>query len=618
MDYFQKQPGSELIATVGGKKIKAREYYLEVDRVRSMLRRQFGDQYEQFEKMINIKQKVLDEMIDKSLLEVFFKSLNFVVSTTQVETFTRGLPVFADGVDRQKFSAFLQSQGMTEGSYESMVTDQLKENQLSQVLGSLALYGKAEREKRYLLKESQIGFYSAKISSPLVGIEISNEKIEEYYQANKSRYQTSKQILPLVVRFSPDRYQTTVKVDEQELVDLYEANRKQYEIPRQVRYSTLSYLTSKSALTELIEGENSNQDADDNIKLLAEDLRTQIVTSPEQFESLGKQKGATFKSEPELLSMDKINVETQNILQGLKVNEISPVTKLGEEYVLLKVVEDVPSSVKPFEEVKEQLRVEIVNKLTPEYAKVGGENFLRSVEDQGYQTREDFIKKLASEKGLSLEESGTPLGIISDVALEDLSEVMSLAKGSSVLVSDKAKTGYVYVYIRDVFEPKEKPLEQVKTDIVAELKRVEALNISKEKATKFLASLPDVEVGNALVRGRAVSKLLTEKGLKVEEVPLAKREAIALTMIEDPRQKADIIAAIESNGYYSQPYVNMSGEVYILGMSKVEKPKDGIVPSELQAFMSREQQAVSASGLNQLINYLRAEIKPEVSLQAGL
>lgn len=617
LDYFQRKPGADIVVTVGDKKITEREYYTEVERVKSIFKRQFGAQYEQFEKMINVKQKVLDEMVDKTLLEVFFSKFGFVTSSSQIEAFARSLPAFSGGVDRIKFQSFLKSQGITESEFEKTVKEKLAEDQLSSLLGSAALYGKEEREARFKRKEAKLGLFYSKVTPQENNIKIEASKVEEYYQANKSRYMTDRKVLPLVVRFSPERYVASVKVEEEEIAELYKSSQAKFSIPRKVKYETLSFLTSKSALAEMIEGSKPDEAKDEKVKVLAEELKKNLDLTPEKFKELGQEKGAIYKIEKDLASVSDLSVDIKNVIQGLKVNEVSSVFKVGEEVSLIRIVEEVPSSVRPYEEVKEELKREIISSLTPEYAKVASENFLRSVEDKAFQEREATVRKLSEEQSLILEESSEGVSNISDIDLPSLKQIIDASKGYAAIVPSKNGSSYVFIYVKDIIEPKEKDYQSVKPDIEMQLKAEAMLKQSKERASSLLATFKDLQ-GGASVKAGALRAELSKLKLKIEEVAPAKREALAINFIDDPKVKSQVISEVEANGYYKEPYSSYTGDVYLIGLTGIEVPKNEDVSKEMESFLAKEQKAVSSSILSQLINNLKSEIKPVVADSAGL
>lgn len=617
LDYFQKQSGSDIVVTVGDKKINEKEYYVEVERVKSLFKRQFGAQYEQFEKMINVKQKVLDEMVDKALLGLFFTKLGFVASTAQVEAFARTLPVFSGGVDRNKFQAFLRAQGLTESEFEKTIQEKLSEDQLSSLLGTMALYPKEEREARFKRKEAKVGVYYAKITTPEDQVKVEKSKVEEYFNSHRSDFKTERKILPMVVRFSPERYSSSVNVDEQELVDTYKMNQARFEIPRKVRYETLSFLTSKSAISEIIEGEKADEDKDQKLQVLAEEIRKELLTAPDKFKEIGQAKGATYKSEKDLKVLSELSPDMKNIVAGLRFNEISEVVKLGEEFILVKVVEEIPSSVRPYEEVKEDLRRELVNALTPEYAKVASDSFLQAVENKGAMDREAEIRRLAEEKSLILEESKDPVNMISDLDLPNLKNILESSKGEFYVVASSNASSYVFIYIKDIVEPREKDLESVRSEIELKLRREESIKVASQQASGLLLKIKDLK-GSSLVLSDALKAELSKSKYKVESVAEAKRETIALDFIPDPKVKSEILSEVESRGFYSKPYSSYTGEVYLIGLSKIDFPSTESMNSEMESFMAREQKSVSSNILSQLITYLKSEIKPVVSDRAGL
>lgn len=168
------------------------------------------------------------------------------------------------------------------------------------------------------------------------------ESLKKEKQTYDSFFKETKKRITLSMLKSQEIDQKII-VSPKEINDLYQKNIDKYEIPEKYRYSIISISTNKfnsatNALTRL----NNNE----NFASIAEELSE---------DSYAKNGGAypwiKQKDIPSIILVE---------LKKLEINQISPLVKLDENYIIIKLNNHKKSSYKSFDEVKDILKKQLI------------------------------------------------------------------------------------------------------------------------------------------------------------------------------------------------------------------------------------------------------------------
>jgi len=148
------------IAEVEKEKISLEEYWLAYDRIREFYRDMMKEGFtEEVEKQLNLKQKVLDTLIDERVLLIAAKRAGITVSEKELEEAIMNDPNFMrDGrFNRDVYLRTLQLNRMTPQFYESLRKRELILTKMRRLIGeSIDLPGsevKGESLKQAMLSE---------------------------------------------------------------------------------------------------------------------------------------------------------------------------------------------------------------------------------------------------------------------------------------------------------------------------------------------------------------------------------------------------------------------------------------------------------------------------------
>jgi hypothetical protein len=223
-EYFGGPSIKTYVAKVGSVEIPFRTFSNEVRRTEALYRSQFGEQYEAIAKVLNIKERVLDDTVDRTILSQFYSSSGFSVSFSQVEKYASGLPIFEGGADRATFESFLKNTGMSESEFEQKIKEQLMEDSLGSLFELSAVVSEEELKKRYSLAKTKIGISYVKVTPSdelKKSLSVPEERILAYYKDNKTKFYSDALYYPLISRFPSSSFFSKVMIHEEDIQDLH-------------------------------------------------------------------------------------------------------------------------------------------------------------------------------------------------------------------------------------------------------------------------------------------------------------------------------------------------------------------------------------------------------------
>ncbi|MFW5451438.1 MAG: SurA N-terminal domain-containing protein [Methylophagaceae bacterium] len=245
-------PSDAVTATVNGEPIKQVEFQRAFQQYRDRLRESMGNEFDpDILEGMAVKQSVLDGLIDQKLLLAANNSLGQQVSDSVVNNIIRANPSFQqDGkFDSERYRMALARVGFSPASYEAqfrqdLLAQELTNNiQQSALVTSFAIDNIVRLEKQ--TRDIAYGVIAAQ--SLLEQIEVSDNDVQAYYDANKSNYVAPERLAVDYIELSVAELAKAVEIDEQLLQQFYADNQDQFVGPEQRRASHI-----------LIEGDDAN------------------------------------------------------------------------------------------------------------------------------------------------------------------------------------------------------------------------------------------------------------------------------------------------------------------------------------------------------------------------
>jgi len=480
--------GSLVAATVNGSEISQqryqREYYSQRDRMRQML----GNQFDANMFDAQLKQRALDDLINREILFQNATDAGFYVSDESIVTIIQAIEAFQeDG----KFSNALYKQQLTANGESPVVFEQrIKRSILTQQLysGITATPVVTKRDVDNLLKLQEqtrhIRYTTLKADTYKQASDASEEAVKQYYENNSSRYMTPEKVSVSYLELSATDLGKNAEPSEEELRKFYDDRANMYMVPEERHTRHILISVEEGASEEQIDAARSK----------ADDLRKQIAEGAE-FEKLAEQHSddpgsADTGGDLGYFGKGSLDPAYEEAMYGLKQGEISEPVLSAFGFHIIKLEDIRSQEVKSFEDVKATLVAE----------------YQQGIADRKFFEISEKLTNLAYEVPDSLEDAAGASGL--SIKTSELSGrsggagIMANPKVASAAFSEEVlKNGFnsepiqigenhvIVLRIKAHQEAKQRPLDEVKDEIVTQIVNDKSRDRVKKAGNELIQQL---------------------------------------------------------------------------------------------------------------------------------
>ncbi len=352
-------------------------------------------------KGLDIKQQVLDQLIDAAVIQQWCKNIGLRVTEEELRQIILQNPAFQRGgqFDRYLYEQFLRGIGYDNETFLVQMQRELLNQRLGNIIGDTAVILTEEEVKElYFLENGKINLSFVKVSPHAFAkrVTVTQGELERYYADHKEEYRAPSVVKVIYLRFSPDEYRKEVKVSPQEVQEYYDINKVEY------------IQEGKKKRLDEVKGEIvsvlSKEKAKDLAAIHAEDAAYQAKKKgglkPYANEAgLQVREGGPFKAGESLKGLG-VKEKLSSIAFTLDVNEISSAFKDGDDYFVLQVVDKIPPQVLSLERVREQIKEALVSSLAQKLAQGTAQELLTA-----WRKGAGFLE-LLRRYGLNVDETG--------------------------------------------------------------------------------------------------------------------------------------------------------------------------------------------------------------------
>ncbi|HYN77385.1 MAG TPA: SurA N-terminal domain-containing protein [Lamprocystis sp. (in: g-proteobacteria)] len=472
-------------ADVNGREITEAELDRRVQTARIQLREQLGAAYDpaQFDDQ-RLRREVLDDMIRETVLTDAAGRMGLRVSDQELRAAILAEPAFQrDGrFDNASYEQVLKYQGQSPGSFEAQLRQRIVGSQMARAVAGSELVTKAEREQYQRLSGQQREV--AWLRLPLDRFQgqepIEDQAISAYYEANAARFLVPEQVKLDYLVLDVAGLAAKNAVSEDEMRRTYDKDQARFGQPerRRVRHILLTVppdTEESAAQAVLAEAQAVRQRIQDGE---AFDVVAKAVSKDPGSASQGGSLG-----EIERGIMDP---GFEQSAFTLDVGALSEPVRSRFGYHLIQVEAITPATVKPFDEVREQLRAEVAKQQAESTFYDLGERLANVVYESS-----DSLEPAAQELGLEIKHSdwvgrkggegllGHPK--VTGAAFSE--EVLVEGRNSELIEPEKEVLQAVVLRVADHREASTRSLDEVRDEIIAELRKERARQAAAAAAT---------------------------------------------------------------------------------------------------------------------------------------
>lgn len=464
--------GEPVVATVNGVDITDRDLSRRAQQARIELRERLGAAYDPalFEEG-RLRAEVLDDMIRQTLLLDVSNRIGMRVSDEEVRIQILSEPAFQrDGrFDRESYERLLRLQGLSPAQFEEQLRQQLIGNQLLRaVVGSELITSRELDDYRRLAGQTRELSYAVMPAADFQSdAPIGEDEIQAFYAANAARFQSSEMVKLEYLVLDVGELAKGAEIGDDELLRVYEQDQSRFGQPerRSVRHLLVTV----------------PQDADEAsaqaVEAQVQSIRERILAG-EAFDEVARSESQDPGSASEGGSLGTIEQGIMDpvfdmVAFALPEGELSQPVRTRFGYHLIEVTEIIPAAVKPFDEVKEELRADV--------SRQRGESLFYDLGERlanvAYETP-DSLEPAAEELGLTLQQSdwigraggegvlGHPR--VTGAAFSD--EVLVGRNNSDLIEPERDVLRAVVLRVADHRVAAVRPLDEVRGEIVEALR----------------------------------------------------------------------------------------------------------------------------------------------------
>jgi peptidyl-prolyl cis-trans isomerase D len=530
-----------------------------------------------------IRPQVVEQIIGRRLLSQAAKSAGMGVSSRTTSKLLLGTPAFQsdDGrFDQDLYLYTIRAQGYTSGTFLEMLKDDLLVEQYVRGFVASSFITGNELDLIASITEQQRDYYylTLPLQPAVDAVELSDEQIAAYYEANKQRYQAAEQVVIDYIELSPELFSATQNVAEKQVRARYEEQRDSLEstTSRQAAHILLAE-PSDAVLTEI----SDKLAAGEGFAALAKEY-SEDVGSADFGGDLGYTSGDTF---PESF---------EAALESLQVGEVSAPVSTDSGTHLIKLL-DIQEQTVDFDSERARIEQELITELTDVWLV----EKLANLKELSYNA--ENLSQIAADLGLTAQVSepftrAGAAGISANPAVLKAafsSEVFEDSYASEVL--DLGNDRYLVLKLNKAIPARQKDLAEVQGAVVASLTDQLARASLAARGAELLARVDS---------GEKIEAVAKSENLDWQVVLDAKRSTGGLN--NDIKRFAFQLPATATEDLVESFY-SRSGDFVVVALTGVDAGDSSKLSKEQKASLSyagvsstggRELQAVQQSLLS--------------------
>ncbi|MCQ2046189.1 PpiC-type peptidyl-prolyl cis-trans isomerase [Stutzerimonas stutzeri] len=478
---FNAASNNQNAAEVNGEEISRYDLDQAVNMQRRQLAQQLGQDFDA--SLLDdrlLRDSALGSLIDRMLLLQSAKNANFAFSGEALDQLILQTPEFqVDGAfSAARFDQVIQLMGYSRLQFRQLLEQEMLIGQLRAGISGTGFVTDQQVDNFARLEMQTRDFATLTLPAQQEAIEVGDEQIKEYYEANADRFRTPEQVIVEYVELKKESFFDQVEVSDEELQELY-----------QKQIANLA--EQRRAAHILIE--TGGELSDDEAKAKIDEIATRVKNG-DDFAVVAKEASQDPGSASEggdlgFAGPGVYDPAFEDALYALNEGEVSAPVKSEFGWHIIKLLGVQSPEVPAFESLKPQL----VRELKAQQVEQRFVETSKQLEDSAFEASD--LAQPAQELGLMVQtteafgrdggEGITANRQVIQAAFSD--EVLVDGANSSVIELDPDTS--IALRVKEHLKPAAIPLADVREDIVQQLQRSLAAEAARAKGEQLLADL---------------------------------------------------------------------------------------------------------------------------------
>lgn len=264
-----RERGEGWAAKIDGEPISYEQYNQTYTQMVESYRKAYGQQFnDELVKMLNLRQKALDQIIDRQLLLREADRRGLLVTDEELSDTVRNMGVFQeDGLfNAKRYKSLLAANRLTPEMFEASQRDMMRIEKLQKLLTSELEVSEPEIQQWFAWRHAKTKIAYVRIQPKhLENVVVEEADIKAYYDAHPQEFRIEEKRSVQYVEFPISRYVSKVQVSDEDIRDDYESRLKEFETPKTVEARHILFRVAKDATDA--EVEKARKKAMDVLKL---------------------------------------------------------------------------------------------------------------------------------------------------------------------------------------------------------------------------------------------------------------------------------------------------------------------------------------------------------------
>jgi peptidyl-prolyl cis-trans isomerase D len=513
---------------VGGSGLTEGEFLRRLSVKDEQYRRAFGDQWDQYRRQLDLPSQVINEYVNMELLAQEADRIGLVVTDEELrDVILADFEVDGTYVGNDRYEAIVRrSMRMTPRDYEEMRRKDLLVNKLRDLTLRSVYVSDAEAEEEYRRRNEKASFDAIKLTSSsfLSDVEIDDSEVQTYYDEHQTELTRDEQRSIRYLLIDTGRLRRLLEVDQVEIEEYYQSHSNEFVEGEKVH--------ARHVLIRL--DPNANQSDKAEAELRADSV-AEMARQGADFTELASKHSDDPGSKDQGGDLDwfgrgQMVSAFEEAAFGAKPGEIIGPVKSEYGYHIIKIEGYRPESQKPLDEVRDEVRISIVEgraaaeaevRATALEARLQGALVEAEPGDEIWQQIADEDEAVALNVSPAFGRDEVIPGIGNDPELS--TEVF--AAEAAVLGGKKAVArGWIVWQVKEIRPAGVPPLEEVRAEVERQVRQAKALDQASTRAEQLLTEWTadsDTDALAATVGGTVARAEDHTRGTNVRDLGIA-------------------------------------------------------------------------------------------------
>src|SRR6202140_2926264 len=432
--------------------------------------------------------QILNQLIFQKEIEYEAKRLGITVSNQErAERIRQFLPTAFNGdtfVGLDRYSSEVQARfQMTVPAFEEAIRQGLLQDKFRKLVtdGISAGPQELQDEFRYRNEKVKLDYALIKPEDLEAKVTPSDAEIKAAYDKNKSKYQVPEK---RVVRFALvdlNQLRQSSQISDDELKLQYQKDIQQYQVPNRVHVQHILLMTVGKPDAEV---EEIRQKAEDVLKQAKKGAKFENLAKKYSEDPGTKDKGGDLG----WITQGQTVPEFEKTAFGLDKDKISDLVKTQYGFHIIKSLEKETARTKTFDEVKDSLRAPMVLQQADQQAADAADQLAKAIRQSNKVSLDDLAKQfqltLSQTRPISATDPVLELGNSKEVK-----DAIFRLRQNELSLPIRTDRGYVVLSVQQISPAHQGSLEEVREQVVNDLKQEEAGKLAKTKAEELAKRL---------------------------------------------------------------------------------------------------------------------------------